>query len=132
MKRSKVNLHGKNVLPNDEQPTSLRGFVSPSHLLASRLGPEAVKMEKGKSTTMVDPVTLKRVVNDVIEVRNDLNAMIKLLSQTRFEKECDHTDSYIKSLADFKTRSKGLLEKIVKFKDESFRIQQNKFKKVTK
>jgi hypothetical protein len=117
---------------NTLQSQSLKGSIPPAQQAASKLGlqrPASVK--KVKSQTL-DPVRLKVVVIQIKDVIKTLNSVTKILSQTRFEKECDHLDAYTKALIDITTRSSGLLTKVEKSVDESQRILKSKVSKPVK
>jgi hypothetical protein len=125
----------KDLIDNKESSEDLqlknqsnKGTISPTHNRARNLGSETVAKVKKKTSTALDPVKLKTVAQKIKEVVSTLNSCSKVLCQTRFEAECDHTEAFLKLLDDIALRSNSLLQKVEKSKSESQKVLKSKVK----
>lgn len=123
---NKANINSEN------SSSSMKGSISPTMDAARNLG--LVKLPKVKKlhSNALDPNLIKEVVIKIKEVSKSLNSSTKILCQTRFESGCDHTGSFNKILDDIISRSKSLLTKIEKSRDESQKILKSKVSKPIK
>lgn len=130
MTKNDINITvNKSITNSKSSSSSMKGSISPTMAAARNLGIVKPPKQKKLRSNALDPHLIKDVVLKIKEVSKSLNSSTKILCQTRFEKECDHIDSFNKILDDLILRSKSLLTKIEKSKDESQKILKSKVSK---
>jgi hypothetical protein len=109
-----------------------KGTVSPEMARAKVIDlSSAPSLKKKKPSTLVAAEDLGKVIHAVQDVRKSLNESIKLLSQTKFERDCDVCEDLLRTIADLQERSDSLLKHVAKFKDKSLKIQHQRTSKPT-